>query len=132
MVVCEQLLLVGVEPLGRLAVDGGVVDYGNGGVLQQIAAEMLDPALLILGLFIMGLVAGVNDQPAAQLLPFVLVDIGPTVAVAVGDAIADDQDALDLPGAQRDAKARVSLGRGAPVLRLWSAPPAGAESHRHR
>ena len=66
MVVCEQLLLVGVEPLGGLAVDGGVVDYGNRGVLQQIAAEMLDPALLILGLFIMGLVAGVNDQPECR------------------------------------------------------------------
>lgn len=73
---------------------------------------MLDPALLILGLFIMGLVAGVNDQPAAQLPPFVLVDIGPTVAVAVGDAVADDQDALDLPGAESGGKARVSLGGG--------------------
>mgnify|MGYP004556934167 CR=1 FL=1 len=112
MAVCEQLLLVGVEPLGGLAVDGGVVDYGNGGVLQQIAAEMLDPALLILRLFIMGLVAGVNDQPAAQLPPFVLVDIGPTVAVAVGNAVADDQDALDLAGAQSGGKTGPSTRGG--------------------
>ena len=110
MVVCEQLLLVGVEPLGGLAVDGGVVDYGNGGVLQQIAAEMLDPALLILWLFIMGFVAGVNDQPAAQLRTLRLFGVGPAVTVAVGDAIADDQDAVDLPGAESGGKARVSLG----------------------
>ncbi len=132
MVVCEQLLLVGVEPLGGLAVDGGVVDYGNGGVLQQIAAEMLDPALLILRLFIVTLSGRFQNQTATQLRTLRLFGVAPAVTVAVGDAIADDQDAVDLPGAESDAKARVSLGRGAPVLRLRSAPPAGAESHRHR
>lgn len=113
MVVCEQLLLVGVEPLGGLAVDGGVVDYGNGGVLQQIAAEMLDPALLILRLFIVTLSGRFQNQTATQLRTLRLFGVAPAVTVAVGDAIADDQDAVDLPGAESDAKARVSLGRGA-------------------
>ena len=110
MVVCEQLLLVGVEPLGGLAVDGGVVDYGNGGVLQQIAAEMLDPALLILRLFIVTLSGRFQNQTATQLRTLRLFGVGPAVTVAVGDAIAHDQDALDLPGAESGGKARVSLG----------------------
>ena len=101
MVVCEQLLLVGVEPLGGLAVDGGVVDYGNGGVLQQIAAEMLDPALLILRLFIVTLSGRFQNQTATQLRTLRLFGVAPAVTVAVGDAIADDQDAVDLPGAER-------------------------------
>ena len=116
MVVCEQLLLVGVEPLGGLAIDSSVVKNGDLRCIFQIIPEMLDPALLILRLFIVTLSGRFQNQTATQLRTLRLFGVAPAVTVAVGDAIADDQDAVDLPGAESDAKARVSLGRG----RLYS------------
>ena len=85
----------------------------------------------------MGLVAGVNDQPAAQLPPFVLVDIGPTVGVAVGDAVADDQNALhraSLQGLRHRQGPGQSRGFGNSIFfrqgnRLR--PAAGGAEHLH-
>ena len=84
---------MGIEPLGGHAADGVVVEHGRRRF--GLGPQEFYPALAVRGVFIVAVPVLIGqDQPAPQRFPLILSPDAAIVGVAVGNAVADDQNAL--------------------------------------